>query len=664
MGRVGSKGTSTVIAAFALCVLVVPGVRAADVPRWIVEASRIPVPDRSPETGAVILLDEQSVKVKPDGTIVATGRRAARILRQSGVESAGRLVLANTHDSRIRAMTGWNITEGRAPVKVTMKDVIETGLAPDTLYSDISVLTLPVPGVGPGSVVGFEWEAERAPLALEDVFEFQTDLPVAQARYALTVPDGWTMEPFWVNWKPQESRPVADRGTSRAWELSDIPAIEEEPLMPGAWSLAGRLGVRFKPPGPDRRSLSGWADIGAWYEALSRALRVPDAVVSAKAGELTAGAPDALSRLRALAGFVQREIRYVAVEIGIGGFRPHPAASVLANRYGDCKDKATLLASLFEAAGITSHYLLVNTARGNLSPGAPPLLYSFDHVVLAVRLPDVVTGEGLPALVVHPSLGRMLVFDPTYPYAPLGRLPYYLQGNTALLVANGSGELLTLPMPEPKENLLDRKGHFTLLADGTLEGRIEETHRGTLADAARQTLTDATGAERIRIIETFLARFFAGFSLLGSDVEDLDEPVRDLRLTYQVRVPNYAKIAGGMLVVRPNILGDMHEKLEPSGSKPRLYPVDLGTTSEQRDEFAIELPEGYGIESLPPAADLDLGFAVFSSRTEERERALVFHRTYRVVEPVLPPNRFEEAVKLFRTMDTDRRQSVLLKKAG
>lgn len=657
-------GLSKFTTAVALCGLLAPGMRAADVPRWLVELSRIPVPDHSPETGAVILLDEQSIKVNRDGTIVGTGRRAARILRQSGVESAGQLVVVKTYDSEIRAMTGWNLTEGRAPVMVTMKDVVETGLAPNTLFSDISIRILPVPGAGPGSLVGFEWETERKPLSLEDVFEFQTALPIARARYSLTLPDGWTMEPFWLNWKPQEGQPTAGRGTSRVWEFADIPAIEEEPLMPEARSLAGRLGVRIKPPGPDRRSLSSWADIGAWYEALSQARRAPDAAVSAKARELTAGASDALSRLRVLARFVQREIRYVAVQTGVGGFRPHPASSVLANRYGDCKDKATLLASLLEATGLTSHYILVNTARGTLTLDSPALLYSFDHVVLAVCLPDDVTGEGLPALVAHPRLGRLIVFDPTYPYAPLGRLPYYLQGNTALLVTDGSGELLTLPMPEPKDNLLDRKGRFTLRADGTLEGRIQETRRGTLADATREALTDATGQERTKFIETFLSGFFAGSTLLGSDVKDLDESLRDLQLTYDVRIPDYAKIAGGMLVVRPVVLGDKRERLELNGNKPRLYPVDFGTTSEQHDEFIIELPEGYKVEGLPSGADLDPGFAAYRSRTEERERALVFRREYRMVQPLLPADRFEEAVKLFRAMDADQRQSVLLKKTG
>jgi hypothetical protein len=645
-------------------VLLVSTVRAADVPRWLVEAARIPVPDHSPETGAVILLEEQSIRINPDGTIVGTGHRAVRILRQSGVESAGRLVMAKTYDFEIRSMTGWNVTEGRQTVKVTMKDAIETGLAPETLYSDIGTLILPVPGAGPGSTIGFEWEAERKPLSLEDVFGFQTSLPVARARYVLTLPAGWTMEPFWVNWKPQEGQPVAARGTSRVWEFADVPAVEEEPLMPEIWSLAGRLGVRIKPPGPDRRCLSSWADIGAWYDALSRAPRAPDAAVSAKARELTSAAPDALSRLRVLAGFVQREIRYVAIEIGVGGFKPHTAASVLTNRYGDCKDKATLLASLLESAGVASHYLLVHTGRGNLTPDSPASLYSFNHVVLAVCLPDDVASEGLPALVVHPKLGRLLVFDPTYPHAPLGRLPHYLQGDTVLLVANGSGELLTLPMPEPKDNLLDRKGRFTLWADGTLEGRVQETRHGALADATREALTDATGAARTRFIETFLASFFAGFTLLGSDVKDLDELIRDLQLSYDVRIPNYAKIAGGMLVVRPRVLGDKRENLETKRNKPRLYPLDLGTTSEQRDEFTIELPDGYTIEGLPPATDLDPGFAVYRSRTEERERALVFRREYRVVRPMLPADRFEEAVKFFKAMDADQRQSVLLKKTA
>ncbi len=648
----------------ALCLLLAPAAWAGELPRWLVEAAAVADPVHSPETDAVVLLNEQTVKVNSDGTVVSTGRIAARILRQNGVVSVGRLLLQNTYNSRVRAMTGWNVLGGRETVVVTKKDAVETGLAPDTLYSDIGTLILVLPGAVPGSLVGFEWQTESQPLSLEDVFEFQMIVPVARARYALTVPSGWTVEPFWVNWPPQEGQPSGGRGTSRVWEIADVPAVEAEPLMPQARSMAGRLGVRFKPSGPDRRCLTAWADIGAWYEALSRVPRAPDAAVSAKSGELAPGALDTLSRLKALAGFVQREIRYVAVETGIGGFKPHTAGSVLKNRYGDCKDKATLLAALLESAGTGSHYLLINSARGSITPDSAASLYSFNHVVLAVHLPDDVPGEGLPALVVHPKLGRLLVFDPTYAYTPLGRLPFYLQGNTGLLVADGGGELLTLPMPEPNGNLIDRKGRFTLRADGTLEGRVRETRRGALADAWRQTLAAATGAERTKAIETFLDGSLTGFTLLGSEFKGLDEPVPDLELSYEIRVPNYAKKAGGMLIVRPRVLGDKRENLAANGAKPRRHPVDLGTTSEQLDEFTIELPEGYKVEGLPPVTEITPGFAVYISRTEERDRTLVFRREYRIVRPVVAPAGFEEAVKFYKAMDADQRQSVLLKKTG
>lgn len=643
--------------------LVLPA-RAAEAPQWLVDAARLPVPDHTPETSAVVLLEEQNTRVGLDGSILVTGRRAIKILRPGGVEEAGRLALASAYDSEIRAMTGWNVTEGRKTVKVTMKDAVETGLAPDTLYSDINIKILPIPGAEAGSVVGFEWEEERKPPSLEDVFAFQGGFPTVRARYSVTLPAGWTMDPFWVNWKPEEGRPGTGPAPSMAWEITDIPAIEKEPMMPERRALAGRLAVRIRPRVQDRRCFSSWAELGAWYEALSRECRVPTAAVAEKARGLTAGALDTLSRLRALAVFVQKEIRYVAIEIGIGGFKPHPAASVLANRYGDCKDKATLLASLLESIGVASHYVIVHAARGNLTASSPVSLYSFNHAVLAVRLPDDVSGEGLPALVVHPKLGRLLVFDPTSPYTPIGRLPFYLQGNTALLVADGGGELISLPMPAAEDNLLDRRGRFTLQADGTLDGQIQETRRGTLADATRHALRSSTSAERAKFIETFLANFFAGFTLLTSDIKDLDDNTRDLLLSYDFKVPNYAKAAGGMMIVRPRIVGDKREKLETNDSRPRRYPLDFGGTSEQRDEFTIELPEGSRVEGLPPAVDLDPGFALYKSRTEDRGRTLVYRREYRLLQPVLPAGRFDEALRFFRAMDADQRQSVLLKKTN
>jgi transglutaminase-like putative cysteine protease len=639
-----------------------PRAAAADVPQWLADAASLALPAYPPETGAVILLDEQSSQVNPDGAILTVCRRAVKILRHGAVEQAGRIALASAFDRKIRSMTGWNVTDGKKPVKVTLKNVVETGLAPGTLYSDIGIKVLVVPNVEPGTVVGFETEELATPPSLEDSFSFQDRFPILRARYSVAVPAGWNTEALWINWPPQEIGLVASSPPTWAWEAAGIPAIENEPRMPDIRALRARLLVRIKGPGAGGRSFSSWAEMGAWYETLVAGVRTPGPAIIQKAKELTQGAPDTLSKLRALAEFVQKEIRYVAIEIGVGGFKPHPAASVLANRYGDCKDKATILASLLEAEGVEAWYLIVNADLGAVNSDSPASLYSFNHVVLAIHLPDDVPDNDFPAFVRHPKLGRWLVFDPTSAYAPLGHLPFYLQGNTALLVNGGSGELISLPLPAPEANLLDRRGRFKLRPDGTLEGEIQETRRGNFADRTRYALLNSTVAERTRFIETFLSGFFAGFVLQANESKNLDDNSRDLLFSYRFRVPNYAKAAGGMLIVRPRVVGNKSENLETNENKPRRYPIDLEVTSLQSDEFVIELAEGCRVEGLPPATDIDAGFAVYRSRTEESGQTIVYRREYRLIQPQLPADRFEKAVKFFRAMDADQRQSVLLKK--
>jgi hypothetical protein len=633
-----------------------------DVPQWLADVALLEIPAHSPETEAMVLLDERNITVDKDGTIHTVGRRAVKVLRQGGIEEVRRLALASAYDSKVRSMTGWNVTEGLKTLKVTMKNVVETGLAPDTLYTDASLKILFAPSVEVGSIVGFEWEEERKPPSLEDIYEFQGSFPVMISRYSVVLPAGWTMDTSWINWTPKEGPPVKGPPAALVWETANIPAIEEEPLMPNRRALAGRLSVRFKADQPDSRCFSGWADMGAWYDALSKECRIPGQALMMGARELIKDAPDTFSRLRALAEFVQKKVRYVAIEIGIGGYKPHSAGSVLTNLYGDCKDKATLLASLLQASGIDSYYLMVNTENGAVTPGSPVSLYGFNHAILAIRLPEDVADTGLTAVVRHPGLGRLLVFDPTSPYTPLGQLPVYLQGNTALLVAGGSGELISLPRPPPEANLLDRKGRFVLSADGTLEGEIEETRRGTLADATRQILLDSTDLERAKYIETFLANFFAGFSVRSSEIKNLHENSQDLLLVYRIIVPNYAKPAGGMMIVRPRIIGDKREPLETSDDKPRRHAIDFSGVSEQRDEFTIDLAEGFRIEGLPPAAEIGSVFAVYKSRTEERDRSLIYRREYRLTQPLVPAGRYDEAVRFFRAIDADQRQSVLLKK--
>ena len=636
-------------------------------PQWLVQEAARPLPALPPETEAVVLLDEQRTVIDPKGKLTTSFRRATRVLRPGGVDTAQRLVTAEAFDTKVKSMTGWVINSSGSTRQGTMKQVISSSLAPDTLYMDVRMMLLAVPEVDVGSVVGFEWEQERTPPAVEDSFLFQGELPVVRAVYSLTLPARWEPDLNWINWAPVELKqePTSPAVHRRFFiEISDVPAIEDEPYMPEDRALAGRLLVRLKSADSGVRSFTGWADMGAWYAGLSESRRSFDETVSRKAKELTAAAPDTFSKIRALAEFAQKDIRYVSIQIGIGGFQPHPAPGVLANRYGDCKDKSTLLAAMLGAIGIDSHFIVINTDRGTVTMESPVSLYSFNHVILAIRLPDDVPEAGLDSLVRHPRAGKLLVFDPTMPTTPLGRLPYYLQDNTGLLVAGGGGELLRLPRPAPEGNLLDRSGKLMLTGDGALAGEIREVRRGADADVLRYQMLSATNAERRKYLETFLARSFASFSLQSYAFENLEDPRADLVLAYKFIASAYAKRAGGYLVVRPRAVGVKAVDFAASAKKPRRYPIDLQTTTLARDEFRIDLPEGYDVESLPKPVALEAGFAAYASQTQADGRTIVYKREYRLLDPLLPASRYEEVLKFYLALAAEEQQSLLLKSAG
>ena len=190
-------------------------------PPWLAAEAARPAPSLPPETEAVVLLDDQSTVVSPNGVMTTTCRRAARVLRPGGVESARRLLLVDTYNIKVRSMTGWVINPDGSPREVTMKQVISSSVVPDTLYMDAKVLMLVVPEVDVGSVVGFESVQESTPEALEDSCALQGEFPVVRATYSIVLPPRWEPEFSWVNWATLEPRHNADPRSPRRLVLRD-----------------------------------------------------------------------------------------------------------------------------------------------------------------------------------------------------------------------------------------------------------------------------------------------------------------------------------------------------------------------------------------------------------------------------------------------------------
>ncbi|NPV83466.1 MAG: DUF3857 and transglutaminase domain-containing protein [Candidatus Aminicenantes bacterium] len=641
-------------------ILAVTPTAGTKIPAWLQALASQPLPEFPPETGAVCLLLEQDLKYTSKGVLVRSGRQAVKVLRAGGESEALSLVRTEDFNTRVKRMNGWVINPDGYRDGLDIKSAVITSLAPGTLYQDDKTLVLVLPEIKPGSLAGFEWEEEIQPVSLEDTFIFQRSIPVLEARYSLSpVADGQAIFE-WINW-PQV--PVTVSGPTRLAQLKNIPAIKDEPLRPGDRAVAGRVLVRLQPGSSPRfgRFFSNWKDLGLWYEALTREKRRPDERVRAKAVELLSGREDVESKIKALAGFVQREIRYVSIQVGMGAWQPHPASLTLSNLYGDCKDMVTLLAALLEVAGINSYLLLVNTERLALTPASPVSIFSFDHALLAISLPDGSSFSGHEAVIADPELGRLLIFDPSATQVPPGRLPHRFLGGCGLLVAGESSRLCTLPVPEARNHSLLRQGKFVLTAEGLLTGQVRETLSGSVADPVRSRLRLAGEKENRDYLENLLAQSLTSFKLEKWECGRLDEPEADLQLDYSFSASSYLSKVGELMSFKPFVLTPVLSPEILNQKGVRTYPVLPGVV-EVEEKLEIALPEGYVLESLPREENLSNDFAEYHCRFELKESILFVERHIGIKQFCLPPERFEEVMKFFRAAYSGERIRLLLRK--
>lgn len=635
---------------------------AASAPDWMRAQINMPLPAHDEKADSVLLFSETILTVQPSGKIKRLYRNVFKILRPAG-EERGLLNVIYDDQSRITFMRAWCIPAAGKDYEIKEKDAVESavlGVNNGELAGDIRSKILRIPAATPGNIVGYEVEQEHRPYMSADQWDIQETVPVRETRYRLQLPPGWTYKTAWLN--HAELAPTSTGANQWQWVLNDVKAIRLEDNMPPWRGVAAGMFVSLIPPN-GQAGMQSWNDIGVWYANLARERRDTSPELKRQVAELTADKPTLLAKMQALASFAQANIRYVAIEIGIGGFQPHPATYILKNRFGDCKDKATLLSVMLKEIGVESYYVIINTERGSVGAKTPPNL-GFNHAILAIALPMGLDDATLMAQVTHPKVGRILFFDPTDELTPFGRISGNLQSNFGLVVTPDGGDLVELPKLPTTLNTIERTADMTLDANGTLHGDINEVWSGDLAAMQRYAMRSATlETDWIKPVESALARSMTSFVVEKATVGNLSVPNKPFEWHYTVQATGYAKVAGDLLLVRPRVLGTKARGLLET-KEPREHPVEFERPERHKDVFEIALPAGFEVDELPAAVNVDNGFIAYQSKTEVVGRKLRFTRTFEVKELSVPVAEVEKLKKFYRTISGDERNVAVLKRVG
>ena len=507
-----------------------------------------------------------------------------------------------------------------------------------------------------GAIIVCESEKSVEPYLQETVWNIQSSIPVVFQALEMDLPAGRAHSEAWHKFPPV--KPVEVAPNHWRWELKDMPALDLRDVKshPAWTALAARMSMQWGDAAVEGKD-NQWRAIGQWVTTLEANRPDPSPEITAKTQTLIAGAPDFYSKLSRITEYIQKNVRYFTVSRGIGGLQANHAANIFRNRYGDCKDKTTLLISMLQVAGIHAFYMPVDDHRGIVDPDAPSLMGN--HMITAIEVPADVQDPRLKAIVKAKDGKRYLIFDPTNERTPVGNLPSYEQGSYGTLAAGASSQIIALPVLDPDANGTEQKGAFTLLADGTLTGSVDTSHSGPSGANLREFLKYTDEKERREYWEKHVAETLPGVSLDAFEFVQPSALDKPLEFHYKVTAHQYSHQAGSLLLVRPRVVGTF---ALPFDDKPRIYPFDLYATGRWRDSFDITIPPGYIVDETPDAVSVDVGFASYHSSVSAKGILLHYEREYVVRQVEIPPSKAADFRLLESTILSDEKDSAVLKK--
>jgi len=594
-------------------------------------------PDYSGEPGVIQHLD-RVYQFEADGTGCRLLTTAVRIQTEAAVKQFGVLTIGYASNSesveivyaRVRRADG---TVVETPVSGAMEqpDPV-TQAAP--FYSDLKQKQLPIRSLSVGDTL--EWQAKivrtkaEAPGQFWGQENFFEDAVILSESVELRVP-----KDLYVNvWSPKQ-KPVETTVSGYKvfrWESSQLkPTVgkeadaDKEAKSKVLWSPEQELdATQGKLPSIAWTSFKSWDAVGEWYRGLTKDRTVPDEEIKAKVAELTAGKKTEEEKVRAVYGYVATQIRYIGVAFGIGRYQPHRAEDVMQNRYGDCKDKHTLLAAMLEVLGLHPDAVLIGAGiRFNETVPSPA---AFNHLITKVSVD-----------------GKDVWLDATAEVAPYKMLMYSIRDKQALVIpSTGMAQVERTPAKLPFETTQTMHAEGSLDKDGTSNSRLTITFRGDDELSLRSVLRQLSAAQYDQVVQQLSNNLGFSGTTSHAEVSPPDDTTEPLKISYDYKRESSDDWPNGDHKIYPQFTAVLLPKADKKA--PPVRAILLGVPRTEISITSMKLPEGWGVE-LPIAVHERSAFATYDETYRFDKGTLYAERRIEVLRDKVPVSEWESYKK-------------------
>lgn len=453
----------------------------------------------------------------------------------------------------------------------------------DLFYNDARVKYMDVNFPIQGYTYNYELEKKYEDVKYFTSLYFNDEFPVIKKQIVVTVPEWLNVELKEFNFEgnnvTKSQTKDSKNNTVFTYTLNNVPALYKEEAAPGRSYIYPHILIiakSYKLKGKDVMLFNTTADLYKWYKSLVDLMKDDTSVMKSKVTELTATAKTDEEKIKNIYYWVQDNIRYIAFEDGIAGFKPDESNHVFENRYGDCKGMANLIKQMLKLAGFDARLTWIGTK----------------HIAYDYKTPSLAVDNHMICTLFYK--GKKYFLDGTEKYNSYGEYAERIQ-NKEVMIEDGDKFIIDkVPMATNESNKEIFKANLTI-ENEKLQGNCSKSYVGESRAQLLYIYNNFKSDKKSETLENYLSKSDKNTHV--SDIKTSDLKNRDAKLTidYTVSVENKVSSFDNEMYV------DLEYMNEFKGFelKDRKTDYQFDFKKNYESNVTLTIPAGYKVTKIP-----------------------------------------------------------------
>lgn len=582
-------------------------------------SDNIHLAEKYPDKDFVILnkFDATSLRFKKDtlefihkneNTIYYTSDRSAAYYKHS------------IENSKLREMTDISAyTLAEIPDKNKYKKYIvkhfdkKQNISNSIFYEDITTTSFEYENLKKGSISFKSFTLKYNYPQLPIIFFFGGLTPILKSELKITADNNIDLNYIYVNMLENNidfTKNISKKETTYSWKLNNIEPYKEEDGAPDPLYYVPHIIVSIKSytkkDGKKVNVMSNVSDLYHWYYSLLKKVKTENTEeIKSILDQIIDKNDDEIIKVKKVFSWVQKNIKYIAIVEGLGGFTPRNPDKIMHSRYGDCKDMSTLIVTMLEMLGIDAHPAWV---------GSRKLPYKYNDV------PSPCVDNHMIAVHKNKSNNQYIFLDATDSYISFGMPTEFIQGKEVLISNEENFSIETVPIVDAEVNLFNDTVNLTI-ENNLLKGSGKVILKGYFDCDSKRTIDAANNEEAVKNYISFLTRKGSNKYLLNNySVQNNDA---EMLYIYDFELGSYIKKNDNDLYINMNL----DKSLENSKffKDDRVLPSENDFKKSLQLCYKLNIPLGYEVKYIPDNSSFFNDKFSFDIKYEHKNNSIIYN---------------------------------------